>query len=129
MTARRISLRVIGSVGLMVALLWSYGAMAEQLGQGGGTEISIWRVVAALGLCLALAIGGILALRARLRGSGTLVVAKKGQLQLVDTLRLSHQVDICVVRYKSCDLVIAIHPQGVIFSPAACQAERKGDTP
>lgn len=118
------------------ALLFSAGlassaapAWAQRLGQATGAETPLWRVAAALLLCLALAVGGALALRIRLRGLARPPGASKwwlllpspsrflgaGQrrLQLVETLRLSHQVDICLFSCDERHFIVAATPQGV----------------
>jgi len=104
-------------------------AFADRLGQATGAEPSLWRVTAALLLCLALAVAGALALRARLRGGGRAPAGAAWRLpfadpaglfgggaprrlQLIETLRLSHQVDICLFSCDERQFVVAATPHG-----------------
>jgi hypothetical protein len=132
--ARRLS--VIG----MVWLGFAAPALAQQLGQGGDVAISWWRVVAALAICLALTLGAGVALRARQKGGGAspgqgpmalleAVLRRRGlggasqRLKLVETLRLSHQVEVCLCRYDEIDFVIAATPHGAfLVTPGATGA-------
>ncbi|MEI9997611.1 MAG: flagellar biosynthetic protein FliO [Rhizomicrobium sp.] len=94
-------------------------AAAQTLGQGADDGISTWRVIAVLLLCLALAVYAAYVLRARLGGAPRfawpLLSRTKIQrrLQLVETLRLSHQIDLCVVTCDGQDLLVAASAQGV----------------
>jgi flagellar biogenesis protein FliO len=94
-------------------------AAAQRLGQGSGPEIAWWRVAAALFLCLALAAGVAFALRKRIRGGTPLFTAGPRRLQLVESLRLSHQVDVCIVRCDGRDWLIAATPHGASLLHAA----------
>jgi len=102
--------RIVPAAALLAA---AAPAFAQRLGQGTGTEVPIWRVLAALLLCLALAVAAAILLRRRL-GGGARPVAFGGsrRLQLVETLRLSHQVDLCVVSCDSAEFLIASTPHG-----------------
>lgn len=93
-------------------------ALAQTLGTGGGTELPWWRVVGALSLCLLLAAGAAIALKLRSGGQIQLFTALSGadrRLQLVETLRLNHQVDICVLRLDQREFVVAASPQGALL--------------
>ena len=116
MTRRRLrlcSLRrpLIAAAAVVLALP---AASAQTLGQGAADDISTWRVVAVLLLCLALAVFAALALRARFGGSlPALFAATSGRrLQLVETLRLSHQIDLCVVTCDGQEYLVAATAQG-----------------
>ena len=88
-------------------------ALAQRLGQGTGTEVPIWRVLAALLLCLSLAVAAAILLRRRLGGGARpIAFGRSRRLQLVETLRLSHQVDLCVVSCDGGELLIASTPHG-----------------
>src|SRR5258708_39176301 len=89
--------------------------LSQTLGQGGGVEIPWWRVGGALALCLALAVGGAFALRTRLGGALPSGAGPGRRLRLVESVRLSHQTDVCLIR---CDLrafLIASTPQGAVL--------------
>ena len=113
MTARRVLLALA-----VAALSWQ-PALAQRLGQGEDDGISLWRVVVALLLCLALAVFAAYAMRSRMGGlpllSGLFSGARpnRRRLQLVETLRLSHQIDLCVVACDGEELLVAAGPQGV----------------
>lgn len=97
---------------------------AQQLGQGGGAEISYWRVFFALLFCLALAAGVIFAMRHRLRGGRPAIADRfrwskwldqgERQIELIETLRLSHQTDICLVTVRGEEMLIAVSAAGVV---------------
>jgi flagellar biogenesis protein FliO len=89
-------------------------ALAQTLGQGTGAEVTWWRVAGALALCLALAVGGAFALRTRMRGTMPIFSAGRRQLQLVETLRLSHQVDVCLFTCNDRQFIIAATPHGAV---------------
>ncbi len=91
-------------------------ALAQTLGQGGDDGISTWRVVAVLILCLCLAVFAAVALRARL-GSGKLpsffgAARQARRLQLIETLRLSHQIDLCIVACDGREMLVAASARG-----------------
>jgi flagellar biogenesis protein FliO len=94
------------------AAAWTTPLSAQTLGQGGGAEVSLWRVFGALIFCLALAAGAAFALRARLRGSLPSVKGAGRRLRLVESLRLSHQVDLCLVEIDGKEIVVAATPHG-----------------
>lgn len=121
MTARRQARLFTGAAGLILASL-SAAAFAQKLGQGGSTDISIWRVLGALLLCLALAVGGALALKKRLRPGASILSGDRRRLEFVESLRLSHQVDLCLVRCDGREFMIATSPHGADFAPDALHA-------
>lgn len=93
-------------------------ALAQTLGQGQSPDIPVWRVTSALILCVLLALGAAYVLRNRL-GGGPLwplpaQARKDRRLQLVETLRLSHQVDVCLFRCDDRDYLIAATPHGAV---------------
>jgi flagellar biogenesis protein FliO len=91
-------------------------AMAQKLGQAPDTDVAWWRVVAALGLCLALAVAAAFALRTRMRGVVRPVAGGGArQIQLMESLRLSHQVDVCLLRCADQRVLVATSPHGVVL--------------
>ena len=94
------------------ALLTGAPALAQRLGQGTGTEVPVWRVLGALALCLALAVAAALVLKRRLGGSARVPFGRTRRLQLIESLRLSHQVDLCVVSCDGAEFLLAATPHG-----------------
>lgn len=100
--------------GAAALLLAAAPAVAQRIGQGTGAEVPIWRVLGALLFCLFLAVAAAFVLRRRM--SGAMPLAFKGRakrLRLVETIRLSHQADICLIRCDERDYLLAAAPQGV----------------
>ena len=97
---------------VLTLLLGAAPALAQRLGQGTGTEVPVWRVLGALALCLALAVAAAYLLRRRLGGSLPLTMGRSRRLQLIETLRLSHQVDICLISCDGAELLVAASAQG-----------------
>lgn len=105
-------------------------ALAQTLGQGTSSDIPWLRLTGALILCLSLAVAGAYALRTRMGGGAalppvlarlklpiaglTLPEAAPRRLQLVETIRLSHQVDVCLIRCDDRQILVAASPQGVV---------------
>ena len=88
-------------------------AWCQTLGQAPETDVSWVRVIAALVLCLGLAVGGAYVMRTRLRGRTTASASQGRQLELLETIRLSHQADICLLRFGEARLLVAATAQGV----------------
>lgn len=114
------------------ALLAAAPAFAQRLGQGTGTEVPIWRVLGALALCLALAVAAAYVLRRRLGGSLPLTVGRTRRLRIVETLRLGHQVDLCLVSCDGAEFLLAVSAQraatispNLPTSPATPERERE----
>jgi flagellar biogenesis protein FliO len=105
--------RLLARAGLALASAsLPQNALAQRLGGAPATDISWWRVVGALIICLALAAGVAFALKTRLRGALPAMKADDRQLRLVESLRLSHQIDVCLVECGERRLLIAASPQG-----------------
>lgn len=102
-----------------LAVLASAGpALAQNLGQAASPDVPVWRVLGALVLCLLLAVGAAFALKTRLRGTAPLFsVAAQRRLQLVETVRLSHQVDVCLLTCDGREIIVAASPHGAVFLP------------
>lgn len=76
-----------------------------------GWDVSLWRVMGALIFCLLLAAAGAFALRSRV-ASIVPFAAKGRRLRLIESLRLSHQTDLCLIVVDGRELVIAATPRG-----------------
>jgi flagellar biogenesis protein FliO len=116
-------LRLVRLLPLPLLAALPEAALAQRIGQAAGTSIPWWRVVAALALCLALAVGAAYALKLRMRGATPMFGAGPRRMQLVETLRLSHQVDLCLVRCDGRELMIAATPHGATLVSQAEAAE------
>lgn len=100
--------------GGVAAAVWPATALAQTLGQGqGGADISWWRVIGALVLCLGLAVGAAFALRTRLRGGIGSLLTTNSRLTLIETVRVNQTLDICAVRFDGREFVIAATPHTV----------------
>jgi hypothetical protein len=109
-----------------VAAVLATPAFAQTLGQASDVHLSYWRVAAALLLCLALAAGAALALRARLAAGGRLPkltevlgkplgrrAATPGRpIALLDRLRIGPQLEVCLLRCEGRQYLIAVSPNG-----------------
>jgi len=115
MSAIRNGIAVIVGGGLFLAV----PAAAQTLGQGGGPEISWVRVIAALLFCLALAVGAALALRHRFRGSLRPPPTGERRLRLIETIRLSHQTDLCLLELDGQPFLFAASAHGGAFHPVS----------
>lgn len=98
--------------GIVTALLGGAPALAQRLGQGAGAEVPVWRVLGALAFCLVLAVAAAILLRRRLNGPGRAAFGRARRLQLVESLRLSHQIDLCVVSCDGAEFMLAATPHG-----------------
>lgn len=105
-------------------------AFAQSLGHADDVGVPWWRVAGALILCLGLAVGAAYALRSRLGGGGRrLFEVGPRKLRLVETLRLSHQVDVCLVQCDQGQVLIAATPHGaVVVSPDQFLSEQTPTT-
>ena len=118
------------------AAVWCGAADAAPLVAGPVSHFSWLRYIAAIALCLTLAVGGALVLKARqgalgrgstgqrlsdLFGYLTQGLLKPSQanakMQLVETLRLSNQVDLCLVRYEGQVVIVATSPHSAFVLP------------
>src|SRR5437868_10619943 len=107
------SARRVLRLGPLLMALAGAPAAAQRLGQGAGTDISIWCVILALLFCLALGGAAIFVLRRRFRGVRPIAFGRERRLQLIENMRLSHQVDLCIVSRDGQEYLIAASPQGV----------------
>lgn len=78
-------------------------------------DVPIWRVIGALLLCLAVALAGALALRARTGAAGPGLPGlgrRPARLRLRETIRVGPHVQLCIVRCDRHDLLLATGPAG-----------------
>jgi flagellar biogenesis protein FliO len=100
---------------LGVSLVVASPALAQQLGQGAHYDPPWWRVIGALLFCVLLAVGAAFVLRGRLNGPLAALLAPKGatrRLRVIESTRLSPQVDVCLLQVDEEELLLAISPQG-----------------
>lgn len=137
-----------GAAALLACAFVATPVLADTLGGAKDPPIAWWRVFAALLLCLVLAVGAALALRVRMRGLPASRPAAKasltelaaalwrklpsggnvepGELQLLESIRLSHQIDVCRIRFRDEDYLVAASAQGLVLlgkAPAASKQE------
>jgi hypothetical protein len=90
-------------------------ATAQTLGQAPEDGVSLWRVAAALLLCLALGVGAVFALR--MRGGRVpplpVLLRRDRRLQLIEVLRLNQHVDLCLVSCDDRTILLAASLHGV----------------
>lgn len=96
------------------AAFFAGSAAAQSLGGGGDAGVPAIRVVAALIFCLLVAVGAAYALRSRPEILQALNVTRnKRRLKLVESLRLSHQIDLCIVSCDGHELLVSASAKGV----------------
>lgn len=125
-------------LGLLVgALAWAPAAVAasQTLGGGGGAEVPVWRVLGALVICLTLAVAAAVALRARLGAIGVAPPpvwggrlggretsgVRERRLRVLESVRLSHQVDVCLMTCDEREFIVATSPEGAFLISALAQ--------
>jgi hypothetical protein len=105
-------------VNVLTAVLWLTlaPAHAQTLGQGVDDGLPLWRIIVALGVCLALAVAVPVALKYRYGSSWRALLAfpvRKRRLKVIESLRVSHQVSLCIVECDGEQVLVAIMPTGV----------------
>jgi len=108
-------------------------AWTQQLGQAQGVDVPLWRVLGALVVCLSLAVGAAVLLRRRLVQGGASPCLGPGlprlldlrpdqndsrRLELLETVRLSHQTDVCLLRCDGREFIVSTSPQGALLVSA-----------
>jgi hypothetical protein len=118
-----------------VAFLSPVALHAGQLAQGDDSGVSVWRVVLVFLLCTALAVVAIVALKFRLTGTLPALRARLPvrRLQIRESLRTSHQTDLCIIACDGKEILVAISASGtrvlcadLPIADAACR-ESGGD--
>ena len=91
------------------------------LGAAPDDDISLWRVIAALVLCLLLAVAAAFVLRARGGNRPLSLALRQRRLLMVETLRLGRNADLCIVRCDGREWLIAVSQNGaaVLGNPEA----------
>lgn len=113
MKARGLTVRCTAGLG-MALLSVSTAAFGQVLGKGDDDGVSLWRTIAALLLCLALAVAGAFALRARL-GAGfasARPLTRRRRMHLIETMRLPNQVSLSIVMCDDRELLVATSVHG-----------------
>ncbi len=103
----------------LVVVAWyqlASAAEGQQLGGAQSVDISLWRVLAALLLCIALVIGAAFALRYRMTGRidlslGTMASTKR--IVLLERLRLGAQAELCLVTIDGQEWLVTATPTNV----------------
>lgn len=99
-------------------LIGDVPAFAQRLGQGNDDGVAWWRVVAALILCLALAAAAAVVIKIRLHGRlpsprsflwGTMQQDRR--LKLIETLKVSEHIDVCIIACDGKELLVAASQQ------------------
>jgi len=110
-------------------------AFAQRLGQATDVGPPAWRVFLSLAICLGLAVAGAIALRIRLTAGGAspepgrwrLALRNPARflntprrLRIVETLRVSHHLDICLLSCDDRQFLLAATPGGAtVLTPDA----------
>lgn len=97
---------------ILPLVLWAKPAAANTIGQAGDAGVSLWRVLGALLFCLLIAAGAALAMRSRFKGALPSLKREARRLRMIENLRLSHQVDLCLVELDGRELLVAATAQG-----------------
>lgn len=112
------SLRCLVALVPGFAVLTSTSAQAQQLSGGGGVELSIIRIAAALLICLAAAV--VLALAIRSRGGKTPLTWRQftslspiGRIRLIESRRLSPTAELCLVQCDGIEYLVLSGPAGL----------------
>lgn len=99
---------------LVLLLLQTRMALAQQLGLGHDDGVDFMRVGLALAACLAVAVAAALLLRKRLRGGPILRPMRTSRrLQIEESLRVGTQADICIVSCDGEEMLVSSSPHGV----------------
>ena len=96
---------------------------AQQLGRASDDDLPLWRVALALLICLALAVGAAFALRYKMKGGTALPLLGEKRVILIERTRLSHQVDVCLVRCDGKEFLITTSPRDTRIGPQIGSAD------
>lgn len=107
----------------MIALPLSYlstaAAQAPVLASGSGPDVSLWRVVLAMVLCLVLAGVAAWLLRQRMGGAPAwpLRAAPAGRLRLIERIVLGPQSSAALIAVDGRELLVVTGPAGTAIQP------------
>jgi hypothetical protein len=126
--------KFLGLILLTLFLLSSTGEVfAQQLGQGSDDGISLWRVFAALIVCVGVAVAAAFVLKHRMQGGMPLIRPNRNRARLavIESLRLRPQVDLCIVSCDGDEFLMVISPQGahLLHAPAVRVGQAGGACP
>ena len=109
--------RAFPVVAMLPAILVHTPLAAQQLAQGGGVEISVWRVVVSFLFCIALATGAIFALRRKLPTSTLFKRVGADRLKLVEQISLGPQRGIYLIELDGKEYLALFSQQGASLTP------------
>lgn len=108
--------RWVGGVlaSLLLVTLFSQICLAQNLGKGMDDGISIWRVAAALLVCVGVAVCAAFLLKRGMPMGQMLQYSKKkkSRLQVMETLRIRPQTDLCIFACDGEEFLLVLSPQG-----------------
>lgn len=132
--------RLRGKIVFLLAGLLPVAAQAQQLGGGGAVpDISLVRMLAALVVCVAAAVGLALAIKGRkgglpLRWPGRLAhsIARPRRIVVIEARRVSAFADVCLIRCDQIEYLLLCGPSGQAIlrqsvAEAPPQAKASGD--
>jgi flagellar biogenesis protein FliO len=90
-------------------------ALAQKLGQAESVDIPWWRIIGSLLLCIVLAVGAAFALRTRLGANVPMFKGPGKRLQVVESVRATQQLEVCVLRFDEQDFLVASTPNGALL--------------
>ena len=104
----------------------SGAARAQALGST-SDEVSIWRVAGAFVLCVGIAVAAALLLRARHGIGGPALLRRNERLQLIESIRLNPQVQLCILRCDGEELLLSASASGAtLVKPIGAQTDGGG---
>lgn len=106
-------LRIGGWIAVGMVMCAANSVAAQTLGGAVDDGISLWRVVGAFLLCVALGVAAIFALRAR--GGNPQLLSAGRRLRLVETLRVGRQSHLSIVACDGKELLLLTSEQSAQF--------------
>ena len=104
-------------------------ALAQAIGQAVGDDLPWLRVIGSLAVCLLLAVAAAAALRWRAGGGLPSLKAPRRRLVMIESVRLSHQVNVSLLKVDGDELLIASGPQGGALLARLPPASQRPDLP
>jgi flagellar biogenesis protein FliO len=109
----RFARTVLAVAVILAASMHHAPASAQQLAQGDGVEISVWRVIVSLLFCIALAAGAIFALRRKLPHNSLFKRTDAQRLKLVEQISLGPQRGVYLIDLDGEEYLALLTQQGV----------------